>query len=550
MSLKKKLIPIIALPALAIATALILVSVSGSKANSNDFTMEGSVLTKYNGSSSDVKIPGDVTEIGKEAFAGNTIVQNVTIPSKVKKIDYSAFNGCTNLKTVLIPDSVEEIGDSAFNGCTNLESVIIGRNLSLFGSGVFSNCPNLSKVTVDSKNPSLCSDNGGIYNKDKTILYQYINNYPSQDYNMPNTVKIISRYAFTGCKNLKSITFSTALDSINQYALYNCGSLENAVIYNPVRSINLGAFENCSNLRQVTVPVSVSTIHDNAFNACSNDLTLICDSNSSSYTYAVSKGIKTSETPVYEVKYDNSVITDNKRDDSNDPQVKPGYEVVDRIVGEFKNKEEEDAALIDGTLIVSDRAFISLDGLKVNKGKSDGLGSSNSNSSAVSDYAFYKNKELSVLDFSGELSNVTAIGMLAFARSTLTEVTIPEGITQIGYGAFYHCDSLNVVDIPGTVTFVGQYAFDHTPWYNSIDGPFVIVGDGVLYSYKGNDSVVNLPDAVKYIAPGAFRNHTEIEAVNANSNLVEVYANAFTGCNIKEITGVSDNVKISDKAFE
>ena len=33
---------------------------------------------------------------------------------------------------------------------------------------------------------------------------------------------------------------------------------------------------------------------------------------------------------------------------------------------------------------------------------------------------------------------VKLIGEFAYARSSLTAVTLPEGVERIGYGAFYH----------------------------------------------------------------------------------------------------------------
>jgi len=43
---------------------------------------------------------------------------------------------------------------------------------------------------------------------------------------------------------------------------------------------------------------------------------------------------------------------------------------------------------------------------------------------------------------------VTSIGYFAFARATLTSVTIPNSVTSIGHSAFRVCRSLTSVTIP------------------------------------------------------------------------------------------------------
>ena len=95
----------------------------------------------------------------------------------------------------------------------------------------------------------------------------------------------------------------------------------------------------------------------------------------------------------------------------------------------------------------------------------------------------------------------------SFARSGLVSANIPEGVSTIGKGAFYHCDELSDITIPSTVSEIGEKAFEYTAWYNawlSDDdaSEYLIVGDGVLIGYKGNETAPELPDTVKTIAPG------------------------------------------------
>lgn len=54
---------------------------------------------------------------------------------------------------------------------------------------------------------------------------------------------------------------------------------------------------------------------------------------------------------------------------------------------------------------------------------------------------------------------VTSIGVDAFGYNGLTNVTIPDGITNIDVDAFVGCSNLTSVIIPGSVISIGDYAF-------------------------------------------------------------------------------------------
>ena len=54
---------------------------------------------------------------------------------------------------------------------------------------------------------------------------------------------------------------------------------------------------------------------------------------------------------------------------------------------------------------------------------------------------------------------VIGIGDYAFEYSSVTSVTIPNGVTSLGEGAFYLCYNLTNVTIPNSVTSIGDSAF-------------------------------------------------------------------------------------------
>ena len=82
----------------------------------------GKTLDKLNIPS---KIDGkDVTEIGRGAFYGNSVIKKVEIPNTVTTIGAISFSDCGNLSEVNIPNSVKTINDRAFLNCKSLTLTI------------------------------------------------------------------------------------------------------------------------------------------------------------------------------------------------------------------------------------------------------------------------------------------------------------------------------------------------------------------------------------------------------------------------------------------
>ena len=64
-----------------------------------------------------IVLPTGMNEIGDEAFAGDTSIQEAVIPSGVTSIGDRAFAGCFSLNKVDIPESLIHFGEDVFSGC-------------------------------------------------------------------------------------------------------------------------------------------------------------------------------------------------------------------------------------------------------------------------------------------------------------------------------------------------------------------------------------------------------------------------------------------------
>ena len=93
-----------------------------------DFAVVNGILIKYQGTSANVVIPGNVTTIASTAFSFNSRADltSVIIPDGVTTIKNQAFFDCERLSSAAIPSSVTSIGACAFDSCDSLTDIYFG----------------------------------------------------------------------------------------------------------------------------------------------------------------------------------------------------------------------------------------------------------------------------------------------------------------------------------------------------------------------------------------------------------------------------------------
>ena len=126
------------------------------------------------------------------------------------------------------------LGIAAFASCSGLTSVTIPASVISIGTGPFAGCSRLTSLVVDPGNPNYSSQDGVIYNKDKTALIQYPAGKPG-GFTMPNSVTSIEPYAFAYCPGLTSVTIPDSVTSLGDEAFRNCGSLTSVSIGTTLR---------------------------------------------------------------------------------------------------------------------------------------------------------------------------------------------------------------------------------------------------------------------------------------------------------------------------
>ncbi len=165
---------------------------------------------------------------------------------------------------------------------------------------------------------------------------------------------------------------------------------------------------------------------------------------------------------------------------------------------------------------------------------------------------------------------VTSIGNYALSRNeNIVKVVVPEGVTDIGFEAFYTSKKLHTIELPSTLRVIGMRAFGGTPaleWHADwIDGGLYLdhhliktdkdkIGE-VFTVQEGTYSIASsaftdnktikeviLPDSIKAIGQSAFSGCENLEKVIFPSSLSYIGHFAFAGCKLNQDIKLSQSL--------
>lgn len=574
--------------ALAIAFTQVPASFAEAVGTKEAYERNGDTLISYTGTASVVSVPNGIRVIGTDAFAGNPYVESVTFPASLEVIENGAFRDCPLLDDVSFSEGIHTIESGAFSMCPELDTVKFSSTIMKLGAGVFAGDDELGGVTLG-KNEYFVQQDGALYNRDKSKLIQVFAGRIGDKFDMPDSVSSIERYAFWGCDDLEYVDLSSHLAEIPEYSFSNCSNLEEFSIPYSVRKIGAKAFEDCVSLSNISLPVSVTRIHPTAFDGC-YDLSISAEEGTPAYEFArvfesnnillmekeeeivsdnaIGSIYKDTAPGTQHIRDEEKVTKSEKNDEEEKTEVKPDVydpanpsDVSKLDVSDYYAQDSSE--VIGKTRVVGGNAFVFIDEYaNEEEGKlppqtpeesfKADFTATDDGSHVIKKKAYYQATDFKQVAID---TGIEKIDDFAFSRSSMTAVVIPDGVTHIGYGAFYHCEALKKVEIPATVTTIEPEAFSKTQylseWKNGSDADdFLVVGDGVLLAYKGNAAKVCIPNHVKKIAGGVFQNHPEITEVVLNTELTEIGEDAFYGCTaLSKVTGGTNVRKICDRAF-
>ncbi len=370
-----------------------------------------------------VTIPDSVTSIGGSAFCECSSLTSVTIPDSVTSIGDYAFCDCNSLTSVTIPDGVTSIGEGAFCECSSLTLVTISDSVTSIGEGAFCECSSLVSINVAEDNKYYSSQDGVLFNKDKTELICCPGGNTGA-YTIPSSVTSIGDYAFCDCSSLTSVTIPDGVTSIGEDAFEYCSSLTSVTIPDSVTSIGDWAFEYCSSLTSVTIGNSVTSIGEYAFYNCSS-LTSV----------TIPDGVTSIGNGAF--RYCSSLTS---------------VTIPDSVTSIGVWAFGDCSSLTSINVTAGNNCYSSQDGVLFNKDKTEliccpagktGQYTVPNSVTIIGDDAFYRCSSLTSVTIP---NSVTTIGDDAFSRcSSLTSVTIPDSVKSIGWGAFSGCSEALVI---------------------------------------------------------------------------------------------------------
>ena len=136
-------------------------------------------------------------------------------------------------------------------------------------------------------------------------------------------------------------------------------------------------------------------------------------------------------------------------------------------------------------------------------------------------------------------------------RQTITRVTLPETITEIGEDAFRVCLALEYVNIPKAVRKIGESAFSCCRKLTEIEIP-----EGVQEIYQrtfqhcGALKTVKLPQSLKRIGLNAFFECESLENIALPDGLEEIGTSVFARCSALKVIEIPPTLKeISQHTF-
>lgn len=370
---------------------------------------------------------------------------------------------------------------------------------------------------------------------------------------IPATVTSIGRLAFRCCKSLATVTFAEGSHLKSIGALAFSGTISAHPIFteiqipDSVETIGTNAFYCCQDLESITLPASLETIESSAFSFCRNLSEIRLPASLKAIQSYVFDGCSSLET----VSYDGSLEQWNHITANNDVL---GYSSPSLVMSDYTAQ-----------FILVKNDFLDPPPKTVTITK-------------------YTGKESTVILPSTINSwPVTKIGEAALKdNTTITSVTIPASVTEIGANAFAGCTNLTSVNYAGDwskltiqsgnpavedAVNAQLFVFAFTPGntavivtnYNGTAADVTIpsryqgkpVTEIGRAAFHGSSfTSVTIPDSVTFISDIAFANCSNLTNISIPNSVTSIGSSAFDGCtSLKSITLPSSLRNISEFLF-
>ena len=375
-----------------------------------------------------------------------------------KKIEYFGSDIINSLNYNYYPTVLDEIisQERKLKGfCISslnfpLKKITIPQSVKSIGNYAFSGCSFIEQVILNS-------------NLIKIGYYSFYGCSSLKEISIPSSVTEIGDSAFEECSSLKEISFPSSVIQIGYSVLKNCTSITQVSIPSSITSIGKSFFNKCSSLTHIQIPSSVTSIGWCAFDECKSLKQISIPSSVTSIGNYAFNGCKS----LNEISISSSVISIGNYSFSGcSSLVQISIPSFVKSIGEhiFNNCErlkqiiinqfkEKNIELFDDKLLIykstiTNELYDSIVWCKptVIEIKVPSFIKN------IGNYAFSGCTLLKQISFENP-SSVTKIGNYAFdGCSSLTQISIPSSVKSIGTNSFYECTSLTQISIPSSLS--------------------------------------------------------------------------------------------------
>lgn len=465
----------------------------------------------------------------------------------LKSISFGCFEGCASLKSITLPVHLEFVSSSGFRN-TGLEEVIIRSTSLAIDSSAFVDLPSLRRVVIGREVKSLRSSGSGsvfdasfsnfVFEEDGCLedfaLYKGLD---ITSIYLPETVKRVSDYAFSGCKKLSQEEIERFLQGrpvIGKHA-FEYTTIRHIRIPDGVNTVEESAFYHCDDLLDVELPSTLNEIGKMAFAGDEKITSVKIEGTSLKIGARVFGDVYGSERILDEVTYSKTLKSLTGTIAARKVIFEEGFN-ADTMSGNFANYANE-VVLASTMELIGDGMFKGWPGTQpiVLPASVKKIGKE----------AFYNCASVPSWEIP---STVEIIGDYAFYGCTNLQAIKLDAVRIIGKYAFYKSGLSGDLHLPSTLTFVGEDAFknvqggmlvlDAVPYMASsgISYNTIVVSEGVTSiparAFKGlGMTTVSLPSTLSFIGERAFSSCSSLAGkLVLPASLTSVGDRAFESC--------------------
>lgn len=439
----------------------------------------------------DLVIPDDVPYVGMYAFAHYHALRSVAVGKGLEDIAPGAFAGCKNLQEVRLGKDTRRIWESAFSQCDALRVIHLPASLEEVGEKAFLDCNALQDIHLEDvaawvsiPDENILSE--PISNSRDGVRRFYLDGKLITDLVIPEGVTVIREHAFRGAEDITAIHYPSTITDLGEYSLERCVNLQDIYLADMAAYLNAACQDYGTNpmeinelpknlylkgklVKELVIPGSVTSIRHGAFINCTGITSVKLESGVQKIGRSAFAGC----TGLKSITYPDTLA----------------WVGDDALLG---------CTALTDIHITDIRSWLNCERENYN---------GNPMMANELEKSFYLNGKL------------------------ITDLVVPEGVTQIPFFTFYKYTKLKSITLPKTVTAIGRSAFEGCTGLTkiTIPGGVEVVPEKVFQDCTGLTEAV-VGEGVRELEMCVFWNCPNLKKVTLPSTLEKAGFGCFYDC--------------------